>query len=51
MPKIKVNDLTMNYDQQGSGEPLILIPFLAADVERLGSRSRNVATKPTSEES
>lgn len=31
MPKIKVNDITMNYDQQGSGEPLILIPFLAAD--------------------
>ena len=21
----------MNYDQQGSGEPLILIPYLAAD--------------------
>ena len=31
MPRIKVNDITMNYDQQGSGEPLILIPFLAAD--------------------
>jgi pimeloyl-ACP methyl ester carboxylesterase len=31
MPKIKVNDVTMNYDQQGSGEPLILIPYLAAD--------------------
>ena len=31
MPKIKVNDITINYDQQGSGEPLILIPFLAAD--------------------
>jgi pimeloyl-ACP methyl ester carboxylesterase len=31
MPKIKVNDLTMNYDQQGTGEPLILIPYLAAD--------------------
>jgi len=31
MPKIKVNDITMNYDQQGSGEPLILIPYLAAD--------------------
>ena len=22
MPKIKVNDMTMNYDQQGTGEPL-----------------------------
>jgi pimeloyl-ACP methyl ester carboxylesterase len=31
MPKVKVNDITMNYEQQGSGEPLILIPFLAAD--------------------
>jgi pimeloyl-ACP methyl ester carboxylesterase len=31
MPKIKVNDITMNYDQQGAGEPLILIPYLAAD--------------------
>lgn len=31
MPKVKVNDITMNYDQQGSGEPLILIPYLAAD--------------------
>ena len=31
MPKIKVNDITMNYDQQGDGEPLILIPYLAAD--------------------
>jgi pimeloyl-ACP methyl ester carboxylesterase len=31
MTKIKVNDITINYEQQGSGEPLILIPFLAAD--------------------
>jgi pimeloyl-ACP methyl ester carboxylesterase len=31
MPKVQVNELTMNYDQQGTGEPLILIPFLAAD--------------------
>jgi 3-oxoadipate enol-lactonase len=31
MPKIQVNELTMNYDQQGTGEPLILIPYLAAD--------------------
>lgn len=31
MPKVRVNDITMNYDQQGSGEPLILIPYLAAD--------------------
>jgi len=31
MPKIKANGIMMNYDQQGEGEPLILIPFLAAD--------------------
>ena len=31
MPKVKVNDITMNYDQHGTGEPLILIPYLAAD--------------------
>ena len=31
MPKIKVNDITMNYEQQGTGEPLLLIPYLAAD--------------------
>ncbi len=31
MPKVKVNDITMHYDQQGAGEPLILIPYLAAD--------------------
>jgi pimeloyl-ACP methyl ester carboxylesterase len=31
MPKVKVNEITMNYDQQGTGEPLILIPYLAAD--------------------
>lgn len=31
MPKVKVNNITMNYDQQGTGEPLILIPYLAAD--------------------
>ncbi len=31
MPKIKANDITINYEQQGTGEPLILIPYLAAD--------------------
>jgi len=31
MPKIKANNITMNYEQQGSGEPLILIPYLTAD--------------------
>lgn len=31
MPKVKANNLTMNYEQQGSGDPLILIPYLSAD--------------------
>jgi len=31
MSKIKVNDIVMNYEQQGTGEPLVLIPYLAAD--------------------
>jgi len=31
MPKVKANNLTINYEQQGAGEPLILIPYLAAD--------------------
>ena len=31
MPKTRANNITMNYDQQGSGEPLVLIPYLAAD--------------------
>ncbi len=31
MPKIKANNITMNYEQQGNGEPLVLIPYLAAD--------------------
>ena len=31
MPKVNANNITINYDQQGTGEPLILIPYLAAD--------------------
>jgi pimeloyl-ACP methyl ester carboxylesterase len=31
VPKIQAGSITMNYDQQGSGEPLVLIPYLAAD--------------------
>jgi 3-oxoadipate enol-lactonase len=31
MPKVKASNITLNYDQQGSGEPLILIPFTTAD--------------------
>lgn len=31
MPKIEANGITINYEQQGTGEPLLLIPYLAAD--------------------
>src|SRR5262245_12339521 len=31
MPKVRANTIALNYDQQGTGEPLILIPYLAAD--------------------
>ncbi len=31
MPKVKANNITMYYQQQGTGEPLILIPYLTAD--------------------
>jgi len=31
MPKVKVNGITMNYEREGAGEPLVLIPYLAAD--------------------
>lgn len=31
MPSIRAGSITMHYEQQGSGEPLVLIPYLAAD--------------------
>jgi pimeloyl-ACP methyl ester carboxylesterase len=31
MPRVRAGDVTLNYDRQGSGEPLVLIPYLAAD--------------------
>src|SRR5262245_9719010 len=31
MPRIDANGLVINYEQQGAGEPLIFIPYLAAD--------------------
>src|SRR5215472_13028777 len=31
MPKVRVRNIELNYDQQGSGDPLLLIPYLAAD--------------------
>ena len=31
MPKVQANGITINYERQGAGEPLVLIPFLAAD--------------------
>jgi pimeloyl-ACP methyl ester carboxylesterase len=31
MPQARANGLTINYEEQGEGEPLLLIPYLAAD--------------------
>ena len=31
MPNVKANNINIYYEKQGSGEPLILIPYLAAD--------------------
>jgi 3-oxoadipate enol-lactonase len=31
MPIVQAGNITLHYDQQGSGEPLVLIPYLAAD--------------------
>jgi 3-oxoadipate enol-lactonase len=31
MPKVRANDITINYEQQGSGDPMVLLPYLAAD--------------------
>ncbi len=31
MPTVRANDINIYYETQGSGEPLVLIPYLAAD--------------------
>src|SRR3954454_17788155 len=31
MPQVDVDGLTINYDVQGEGEPLLLIPYTSAD--------------------
>jgi pimeloyl-ACP methyl ester carboxylesterase len=31
MPQVEVDDLNINYDVQGDGDPLLLIPYLSAD--------------------
>ena len=31
MPVVQANDIDINYELQGEGEPLVLIPYLAAD--------------------
>ena len=31
MPTTRAGNLTMNYERQGTGQPLVLIPYLAAD--------------------
>ena len=46
MPKVKANGITLNYEQQGSGDPLILIPYLSA--ETLVTRFKSPSTPNTS---
>lgn len=31
MPRVNANGININYEQQGTGDPLILIPYLSAD--------------------
>jgi hypothetical protein len=31
LPRVEVDGLTINYDVQGEGEPLLLIPLTSAD--------------------
>jgi 3-oxoadipate enol-lactonase len=31
VPKVNAGNLNLNYEQQGAGDPLVLIPFLTAD--------------------
>src|SRR5512135_1542471 len=31
MPVVQANNIEIYYEQQGAGEPLVLIPYLAAD--------------------
>ena len=31
MPKVNANGIMINYERQGSGDPVVLIPYLAAD--------------------
>jgi pimeloyl-ACP methyl ester carboxylesterase len=31
MPQVEVDQLTINYEVQGEGEPLLLIPYTSAD--------------------
>src|SRR5947209_932806 len=31
MPRLEVDGLTINYDMQGDGDPLVLIPYTSAD--------------------
>jgi 3-oxoadipate enol-lactonase len=31
MPTVRANDIDIYYEQQGAGEPLVLIPYLAID--------------------
>ena len=31
MPAVQANGIEINYEVQGEGEPMVLIPYLAAD--------------------
>ena len=31
MPTVQANGIDINYEVQGDGEPMVLIPYLAAD--------------------
>ena len=39
MPKVKANGITLSYEQQGTGEPLVLIPkhFTCISVDPRGA--------------
>ncbi len=49
MSKVQANGITINYEQQGTGEPLVLIPYLAADMPVMPFRSLTMpSTSPVS---
>mgnify|MGYP002400230985 CR=1 FL=1 len=45
MPKVRVNDIAMNYEVQGEGEPLVLIGGLGTDISVYGRMVRQFSEK------